>query len=102
MAGRVKKKLQFKTLDFYRVWTDLSFLSGKRASIRKYPLDPRGYIYTPVNKTCPRGQVRSVPIKHFVKTSAPSGMPILRLNAIAIPYFTTSLKKLDSLVCKKY
>ena len=30
-----------RTLVFYRVWTDLSFLSGKRTSIRAYPLDPR-------------------------------------------------------------
>ena len=29
------------TLVFYRVWTDLSVLSGKRTSIRAYPLDPR-------------------------------------------------------------
>ena len=31
-----------RTLVFYRVWTDLSCLSGKRTSIRAYPLDPRG------------------------------------------------------------
>ena len=30
-----------RTLVFYRVWTDLSFLSGKRTSNRAYPLDPR-------------------------------------------------------------
>ena len=30
-----------QTLVFYRVWTDLSFLSGKRTSTRACPLDPR-------------------------------------------------------------
>ena len=30
-----------RTLVFYRVWTNLSFLSAKRTSIRAYPLDPR-------------------------------------------------------------
>ena len=30
-----------RTLVFYRVCTDLSFLSGKRTSIRAHPLDPR-------------------------------------------------------------
>ena len=30
-----------RALVFYRVWTDLSFLSGKRTSIRACPLDPR-------------------------------------------------------------
>ena len=31
-----------RILVFDRVWTNLSFLSGKRTLIRAYPLDPRG------------------------------------------------------------
>ena len=31
----------YQTLVMYRVWTNLSFLSGKRTSIRAYPLNPR-------------------------------------------------------------
>ena len=35
------KQVDSRTLVIYRVWTNLSFLSGNRASIRAYPLDPR-------------------------------------------------------------
>ena len=35
------KQADSRTLVIYRVWTNLSFLSGKRTSIRAYPLDPR-------------------------------------------------------------
>ena len=48
VAVKIKKVATYRrilnkpTLVIYRVWTNLSFLSGKRASICAYSLDFRG------------------------------------------------------------